>query len=70
MFIHIKLKTLIHATSNIFYYFYYQNEKGTSKKIILGLYDPYTIINQKGTSKKVIPGLYDPLYYDKPKRNK
>ena len=26
------------------------NQKGTSKKIILGLYVPYTVINQKGTS--------------------
>ena len=50
--------------------FCYQNQKGTSKKIIPGLYDPLYYNKPKKKKQKNPLGLYDPLYYDKPRRNK
>ena len=50
---------LIHATPNIFYYFYYQNQKGTNKKkIVPGLYDPLYYNKPKRNKQKKSSQVY------------
>ena len=52
---------LIHATSNIFYYFYYQIKKEQAinlRQKYFNCYDPFYYQNQKGRSNKFVPEIF------------